>query len=661
MSQIIPNYDRSILLKNLLIFFGGVSIGAVAVLWVMKFSGDRQTANIIGASKTVDRSIGQVTQSTPSAEAENAASLAFVSPTQTQVEPPKKDNQTSLAPALENPGNNINSNIALKSTPQEPGNNLPTQTSSVIPSNESTQPAQIAKRNIQPESELSSRNLQARSNDTYIANPAIINRTLEEIKEIIKVTPIQIENKAAVVTKPEPTIKKTPRGKEEYSSPVRQDLITKPNITRENQRYNQPLENITGSSSLTARIENNLPAETAISGNEFGDRERAVTLAESESINREPRNTQRDSSTSEPSIIAQSDLPPVPITVPTVPNVREPEQPPATQQSNVTVRPAQLFFQGVYIQQNENASLRGRIAFNYAVTPNFLFGTTIDAVRGDAFINNYEGFNINELYVAFSPSRLPNLRFVIGQLDLTSYFDRNSFAKDATTHFFNQIFQTNPALSRSGVDSRPAMLMNWAINDNIEAKAAVFSSNPDLKDFALNGFAGELGFRWENFIVRGTYVASQDRGQNDGFREIFQIDRGGGRFGLLANDAEVAYGVNAEWYIPQIKMGLFGRFGRYENQTLGLGGNTFNAGINLFDIFRRDDRFGVGYGRDLSNNNLRREVGEKVPDVLEVFYDLPVLPHLRMGFTFQGVDSFSEAIVGFRIKTQFNWTPFERR
>ncbi len=320
-----------------------------------------------------------------------------------------------------------------------------------------------------------------------------------------------------------------------------------------------------------------------------------------------------------------------------------------------------VLVQGVYIYQGDKSSARGRLAITYPLTPRFLFGATFDLTDGNAFADSREtGFDVNELYFAASLPELPNLRIVAGLMDLTSYFDRNSFAKDGATHFFNTTFQTNPALSATGISSRPGILVNWSLTDNIEAKAAVFSSDRTLTDFALDGFAAELGVRYGNLIVRGTFASDRDAGQRDGFQEIFNFRRGDS-FGPLSSDREQAYGINAEVFIPSLKMGIFGRYGRYDDLSLNQGGDTYSAGISFLDLFGPDDRFGIAYGRGLSNDNLRRSLGEKTPDVLEVFYDFRLLPNLRLGFTVQQRNDFSETIAGVRLKTEFDVSPVARR
>lgn len=170
----------------------------------------------------------------------------------------------------------------------------------------------------------------------------------------------------------------------------------------------------------------------------------------------------------------------------------------------------------------------------------------------------------------------------------------------------------------------------------------------------MDGFAGEIGVRYGNAIIRGTYSTARDAGNRDSFPESFQIARGNDRFGVLEDDREEAYGLNAEVFIPNMKLGLFGRYGRYENRDLGEGADTYVIGASLLDLFTPDDRLGLAYGRGLSNDEKRQ--GKQL-DVLELYYDFQFLPNLRLGFSVQGRDDFNETVLGVRVKSDFDVTP----
>jgi hypothetical protein len=194
-----------------------------------------------------------------------------------------------------------------------------------------------------------------------------------------------------------------------------------------------------------------------------------------------------------------------------------------------------LNLQGLYVLQGDRSSARARLSGDAFLTPNLVVGGALDLVTGPDLTAD-DGVQLTELYLATAVPGAPGLRFRLGQLDLTSYFDRNSFAKDISRDFFNPVFQTNPALigGANATASRPGGLVQWAVTDDITLNAAVFSSSADITDFALDGFAGEVGFRTGDLILRGTFITSRDTGfQNTGGR----LD---------------AYGVNAEWFLPRL-------------------------------------------------------------------------------------------------------------
>lgn len=308
-------------------------------------------------------------------------------------------------------------------------------------------------------------------------------------------------------------------------------------------------------------------------------------------------------------------------------------------------------YQAAAILQDDEFSGRLRTTAIYAVSEQVLFGATVDLTTGNTFADSREeGLSLNELYVSAAPlDSLPNLRLVAGLLDLTSYFDRNSFAKDGATHFFNPVFQTNPALSAAGIATRPGLLVNWSATDQVEFKAAVFSSTRDLGEFDLDGFATEMGFRAQNLILRGTFATARDAGSADGFSEIFQFDRGSA-FGLLEDDREIAYGLNAEYFIESLNLGLFGRYGWYENTDLGRDGRSFSLGLSALDVFSERDRLGLAYGQALSNDAARRG---KTPDVWELFYDAPLVSGLRAGVSLQSRAELSETVLGLRLRADW--------
>ena len=312
--------------------------------------------------------------------------------------------------------------------------------------------------------------------------------------------------------------------------------------------------------------------------------------------------------------------------------------------------PPSLRLQTAAIQEGDDFSARARVYGHYFFESNVAVVGAVDLSTGDAFSDtDSTGFNVSELYVVASPPNLPSLRGAVGLIELTSFFDRNSFAKDSLTHFINPVFQTNPALAVNQLESQPAALFHWRPIDEVILKAATFSSG-GFDDLNFDAFVGELGLNVGNLIVRGTYVTATDDGDRDGIPESFQLSRNG-VFGPQEGDREESYGINAEWFIPELNAGLFGRYGYHRNTDLDISGDTYSFGVNFLDLFIEDDRFGVGYGRQLSDDDRRQ--GDR-PDVLETFYDIRLAPNARAAVSLQLRDEFSEAILGFRVRADWD-------
>lgn len=349
--------------------------------------------------------------------------------------------------------------------------------------------------------------------------------------------------------------------------------------------------------------------------------------------------------------LAQSDLGLLavdPDTDPLAPAAQPPEAAPVPRSWN----PLNAQIEGVYVFVDDRSSARVRLLGSYVLSPNLMVGTTLELVTGNAFTANQEvTANINELYAVASLPQLPTLRLVVGQMDLTAYFDRNSFAKDVAIHFMHPVFQTNPALSAAGLQPRPGALLNWAISDQVDARAAVYASTRRLDAFALDSFAGEVAARFGNAIVRASYVSGRDGGADTGFGEIYQYPRAQGETGIRDSDWESGFGLNGEIFIPNWKLGLFGRYGWYENRSVGQGGDTYSMGMTLLDLLMPRDRLGLAYGRSLSNNHLRQQQGHPTPDVWEFFYDFPLSRQLRVGLSFQERNNFRETVIGLRVRS----------
>ncbi|MEL6247588.1 MAG: hypothetical protein AAFY78_24270 [Cyanobacteria bacterium J06648_16] len=313
-------------------------------------------------------------------------------------------------------------------------------------------------------------------------------------------------------------------------------------------------------------------------------------------------------------------------------------------------QPLRVELQGATLQNGADNTTSGRATVTYSFNEATFLGGTLEATRGTGLVNLDSDLSLHELYLTRSLIPDSTLTLTAGQLDLTSYFDRNSFAKDGTVHFANPTFQTNPALAAAGLESEPALLASWRPTDHLLTKVAVFSSG-GVNNLSPDGVAAEVGWQSGTAIMRLTYVTGRDAGDNTSFEEAYGLARAGGA--LQSTDREHAVGLNAEWFMPESNVGLFARYGLYYHPALDRAAQTYSVGGSVGDVLVPGDRVGVAYGQALSNSRLR----DARSDVAELFYDRSIAPGLRVGASLQSTDGFSDTQLGLRVRTNTDLLP----
>ncbi|MEN9240421.1 MAG: hypothetical protein Q6J68_06645 [Thermostichales cyanobacterium SZTDM-1c_bins_54] len=344
--------------------------------------------------------------------------------------------------------------------------------------------------------------------------------------------------------------------------------------------------------------------------------------------------------------------PPLPILTPPAPDLSISQSAQDLQVQAPPPPPPQLSLDaqvGLKVTSDQGVAGRLGTVTRYTLGSNTILGLDVDIIGGSLF--GPSGIDVKQLFIAQSIPGLENLRFLAGKLDLTAAFDRNSFAKDNLTHFFNFNFGTNPALVAGGLGAKPAFLVDWLVTDDLAVKVAPFASQFVGDVFQFDSLAGEVAFRFqENYVTRLTFVTGRDTGVST-FRENDRLLRP-----VIPGDRVTAFGLNGEAFFPEIRLGAFFRYGYYRSEVTGVDADHFSLGVNLLDLFRPQDRLGIGYARALSNYNFLLP-GERTPDVLEVFYDLKVRDNIRVGFSAQAQDGFSRGVFGVRTKIDFPLLP----
>jgi high affinity Mn2+ porin len=223
------------------------------------------------------------------------------------------------------------------------------------------------------------------------------------------------------------------------------------------------------------------------------------------------------------------------------------------------------------------------------------------------------------LRLAFQEGRV---RFSIGKLDVTHYFDRNFFAEDETVQFLDTALLNDPMLKSP--PNGPGAALRVSVGD---WRYALGVHAPDDFDGDLSGMPyviGELGRR--NIVpLRGHY-------------------RLWARVGSVPEDRErVTWGTGLS--VDQLvtaDVGVFVRAGLSRSEGEDLTSRAWSTGVQVTPTWldRGKDRFGVGYGFQ------REPAGRE--EVVETYYTLVLADWLSMTADLQWVVSGPNQVSGRR-------------
>jgi high affinity Mn2+ porin len=196
------------------------------------------------------------------------------------------------------------------------------------------------------------------------------------------------------------------------------------------------------------------------------------------------------------------------------------------------------------------------------------------------------------------------VRFSVGKLDVTHYFDRNFFAEDDATQFLDTAFVNNPMLKPP--PNGPGAALRVSVGD---WRYAFGVHAPDDVDGDLSGLPfviGELGCR-NIFPLRGHY-------------------RWWARVGAVPEDRDrVTWGSGLS--IDQLvtsQIGLFLRAGLSRSQGEDFTAHAWSGGVQITPTWgdRPKDKFGAGY-------SFQREVPGR-EELVEVYYTLGLADWLSL-------------------------------
>ncbi len=197
------------------------------------------------------------------------------------------------------------------------------------------------------------------------------------------------------------------------------------------------------------------------------------------------------------------------------------------------------------------------------------------------------------------------LDVILGKLDPTNYFDRNLFANDETTQFFNGALVNNPMLKQP--PNGPGGVTRWDAGRDVGFSLGVHAPNDLGKDLLGGPYViGEIDYHTVRLI--------------DGNYRLW------GRVGTLPEDHRRqtwGAGVSLDQSLTP-RLGVFGRAGFSRTEGVSLTSYAASTGIRLTSppFGRPKDRLGVGY-------SFQREAsGDE--HLAEVYYNLFLTDHFSI-------------------------------
>lgn len=215
----------------------------------------------------------------------------------------------------------------------------------------------------------------------------------------------------------------------------------------------------------------------------------------------------------------------------------------------------------------------------------------------NADIESFDSDTVHLTQVYYEHSFGPGLVVSAGQLDITGYFDTNSFANNERTQFLANTFVNNPAVEFGGTDNfySPGVRVTWWPVENVDISVGAFEGNGDYVDAFDNPFyMAELNF------------ALKPAGREGNYR-VYYWNRQGRSDSELANTADPdntglikaenkGFGVSIDQMVTE-NLGVWLRAGEQSkkvaqfNAHLSLGVNISGAAFG-----RPDDSIGLGVG-----------------------------------------------------------------
>ncbi|MBI5344226.1 MAG: hypothetical protein HZB83_02640 [Deltaproteobacteria bacterium] len=229
------------------------------------------------------------------------------------------------------------------------------------------------------------------------------------------------------------------------------------------------------------------------------------------------------------------------------------------------------------------------------VTPNVFFAGPNGNPTGPN--TDVESFNNDAVHLAqlyYEHKILEDLVISMGQLDITGYFDANSFANNERMQFLANIFVNNPAIEFGGSGNfyGPGVRLTYSPAGNIDLTAGAFEGNGDYANTFDNPF-----------VMAETDLKAGISGKEGNYRAYYWTRHGRTDTLSTANplDADLQRATNSGIGISLDQMvsastGVWLRAGT-QREKVAQFDRFIGAGVNIKGICGREkDVIGLGYG-----------------------------------------------------------------
>ncbi|OGP18703.1 MAG: hypothetical protein A2054_09810 [Deltaproteobacteria bacterium GWA2_55_10] len=229
--------------------------------------------------------------------------------------------------------------------------------------------------------------------------------------------------------------------------------------------------------------------------------------------------------------------------------------------------------------------------------PAFFLSPNGNATGYNADIESFNESRVQITQAYYEHSITDALTLVIGQLDLTGYFDANEYANDERAQLMANIFVNNPTVEWGGSADfySPGVSLAWAASDRIGVSVGAFEGDGDYIDTFDNPF-----------LMAEVDLKLSPGGKEGNYRVYYwyRHRRTDADMANLANPADTGLvkaqnsgiGVSVDQPVSDI-MGVWFRAG-LQRESVAQFDRFLGAGVNLSaePCGRPNDHLGFGYG-----------------------------------------------------------------